>query len=118
MLGFAVCLGLVGSFVWLRPPTVRVADRYSAEERQEIVGAATRSAHHSLIGQVLQGRFRELWRWMSRNPWRTFHVVGDGGRDQLWLICGNPDVNAPQGYVVWSQTVLTRKDGHWVAEAN
>ena len=107
---------MAGGLVWLCPPAVRMSDRYSLEERREILTAAHRSALDVVFGRVKQGRFRELWRWMTRNPWQTFHVVGDNGPDGLWLICGNPDTTTPLGYVVWSQTLLTRRNGHWVVE--
>lgn len=111
----ALALGIVlaGIVVWLQPPALRLSDRYSAEERREIVGVAKQVALTNVLVPIRQGRFRDLWRWMSRNPWQTFHVVGNSGPNQLWLICGNPDPAAPMGYAVWSMTVLNRRNGHW-----
>ena len=115
-LGFAACLVLAGVVLWLRPPTVRISDRYSVQERQEIVAAARRCALKNLARPVLQGGFSDLWSWVSRNPLQTFYVVRDDGQGQLLLICGNPNPNTPLGYDLWSQTVLKRKGGHWVTD--
>ena len=109
----AVGIVLAAFGVWVQPPALRLSDRYSAEERREITGVARRSALASVLLPLREGRYRDLWRWMSRNPWQTFHVMGNSGPNQLWLICGNPDAAAPMGYGVWFMTILNRRNGHW-----
>ena len=86
------------------------------QERREIIAAARRSALKNLGRPVLQGRFRDLWSWATRNRRQTFYVVRDDGQGQLLLICGNPNPNTPVGYHLWSQTVLKLNGGHWVAD--